>query len=217
MSTTQSDPAIADVADGAIGGIYGLLARRFEEPDRDGFEALRSARIEDELQSLVDRAGLAVTVPSLVPESDYDLHCARFNDIFTVGYPEPPVPLYESAYHDEGRWEEINVDLARAYSYFDVSIDQDRREHHDHLVVELEFVGYLARLAAVRDDDRVRRARRDLLERHLLPFARNLADAIDDEVETGIFDAQVRFLRAVVEADLERLEARLDADGGEAA
>ncbi|MFB6153830.1 MAG: molecular chaperone TorD family protein, partial [Halodesulfurarchaeum sp.] len=93
----------------------------------------------------------------------------------------------------------------------------DRREHHDHLVVELEFVGYLARLAAVRDDDHVRRARRDLLERHLRPFARNLEDAIDDEVETGIFDAQVRFLRTVIEADLEQLEARLDADGGEVA
>ncbi|MFB6152665.1 MAG: molecular chaperone TorD family protein, partial [Halodesulfurarchaeum sp.] len=141
MSATQPDPAIADVADGAIGGVYGLLAGRFEEPDRNRFEALRSGRIDEELQTLVDRAGLEVSVPSLVPESAYDLHCARFNDIFTVGYPEPPVPLYESEYHDEGRWEEINVDLARAYSYFDVSIDEDRREHHDHLVVELEFVG----------------------------------------------------------------------------
>lgn len=212
MSHTSPSTAVADTESGARGAIYGLLARLFEEPDRELFEALRTGEVGDQLASWIESAGLAgsVEVPDLATEDDYDLLCARFNDIFEVGYPEPPVPLYESAYHDEGRWERINVDLARAYDYFGVSIDDAEREHHDHLVVELEFVGYLARLAAMEDRDDVRTARRDFLSRHLVDFVGTLEDAMAEEVETGIYDDQVRFLAEFVRADHRDLDDALD-------
>lgn len=212
---TGADPELAGIAnptEAARGAVYGLLARLFEEPDAETYEKLAAGEVGRHLSDLVAQAGLErdLTVPSLRTEDDRELLGARFNDLFEVGYPEPPVPLYESAYHDEGRWEEINVDLARAYDYFGVSIDDSRREHHDHLVLELEFAGYLARLAAVEDREDVRAARRDFLDRHLVGFADDLASAIEDEVEAGIFDDQVAFLAAFASADLASLEATLE-------
>ena len=218
MTPTQpADTTVVDTENGARGAIYGLLARLFEEPGAELYEALAAGDVGAQLDEWVETAGLEteLAVPALETQDDHDLLCARFNDVFEVGYPEPPVPLYESAYHEEGRWDQINVDLARAYDYFGVSIDESRREHHDHLVVELEFVGYLARLAAMEGSEDLLRARRDFLDRHLLAFAEDLEDSIEDEVETGIYDDQVAFLAEFVRADLEALDAAVDETTGE--
>ena len=198
-----SEPEIADPGDAAVGTVYNVLARLFEEPTAALFDALDEGTLQTELEAYLETAGFdeAVTVPDLSPEDDRDLLAARFNDIFVVGYPEPPVPLYESAYYSESQWEGVNVDLARAYEFFGVSIDEEEREHHDHLVIELEFAGYLARLAAIEDREDVRNARRDFLDRHLQEFAENLQSAIEDEPETGIYDDLVAFFLEFVEAD----------------
>lgn len=195
--------------------VYDVLAGLFEEPDTETFEGLRSGAIGDHLDELVAMSDLEVTVPDLVPEDDEVLLKARFNDLFAVGYPEPPVPRYESAYYEEGQWESINVDLSRAYDYFGVSVDQTRREHHDHLLLELEFAGYLCRLAAVDDEPSLHRARRDFLDRHLVDLAEGMRGAIEDEVETGIYTDLVGFLADFVAADLEALEETIDETGAE--
>ena len=202
------EPPVADTESGARGAIYGLLARLFEEPDREIHEALAAGELGDHLASLVRTAGLVeLEVPGLRTDDDHDLLRARFNDIFAVGYPDPPVPLYESSYAAEGEWESINLDLARAYDYFGAAIDETERDHHDHLVLELEFAGYLARLAAVEDRPDLEQARQDFLDRHLLGFAEDLESAIGSEVETGIYDDLVSFLAAFVEADRRALAA----------
>jgi DMSO reductase family type II enzyme chaperone len=209
-----ADASVAAPADAARGSVYGLLATLFEEPDADLFADLRAGRVGDDLAALTEQCGLAdrVSAPKLATDDDHDLLCARFNDLFAVGYPEPPVPLYESAYRDEGDWEAVNVDLARAYDYFGVSVDESRREHHDHLCLELEFAGYLSRLAALQDDDAVRRARADFLDRHLRPTAAAVAEATAAEVETGIYGDLAAFLGAFVAADADALDARLDGE-----
>lgn len=203
----SNEPEIAAPEDAAVGAVYTALARLFEEPTTERYEALADGSLQAQLGEYIEAAGLAdgVTVPDLVPADDDELLAARFNDIFAVGYPEPPVPLYESAYYDESYWERVNVDLARVYEYFGVSVDDAEREHHDHLVLELEFAGYLARLAAVEDRDDVRKARRDFLDRHLVEFATELRSAVDEEVETGIYDGLVAFLVEFVEADHQSL------------
>ena len=208
----NDEMTVVDTEDAARGTIYGTLAGLFEEPDEPIYGALEDGSMGTDLALLVEHSGLAVDVPPLVTADDYELVCARFNDIFEIGYPDPPVALYESEYAGEATWDDINLDLARAYDYFHVSVDETNREHHDHLQLELEFVGYLARLAATTDDDSVRMARRDFLDRHLEPFVENIADAIEDEVETEIYDDLVSFAVSFVEADLAALESQLDAE-----
>ncbi|MFW5924418.1 MAG: molecular chaperone TorD family protein [archaeon] len=215
MTTTNSTAdamSVQDTEAAARGTIYGTLAGLFEEPDESIYEALADGSMAADVDVLVDHAGLSVAVPTLVTDDDYELLCARFNDIFEIGLPDPPVPLYESEYAGEASWDDINLDLARAYDYFGVTVDESNREHHDHLQLELEFAGYLARLAAATDDDGVRTARRDFLDRHLEPFVEQIAAAIDDEFETGVYDDLVQFAAAFVESDLEELDTRLDAE-----
>lgn len=204
--------SIDDPVAAARGTVYGTLASLFEEPDEQTYEVLTDGTLAADIDRLLEHADLDVAAPALVTADDYELLCARFNDVFEIGYPDPPVALYESEYAGEGEWNEINLDLARAYDYFGVEIDESERDHHDHLQLELEFAGYLSRLAAMEDDDAVRRARRDFLDRHLAPFVEAIDSAMDDEVETDIYDDLVEFANAFVAADLADLESRLDAE-----
>mgnify|MGYP006280651511 CR=1 FL=1 len=200
-------PETVESAEMARGTIYGVLARLFEEPSEDLHETLETGALFEDLDRLMETAGLDGEVPAVATEDDYELLCARFNDLFAVGYPDPAIPRYESE-HVEKTWDQVNLDLTRLYQYFDVAVDQDEREHHDSLVLELEFAGYLARLAATGEDD-ARRARADFLDRHLLPFLESVDAAIDAEHEVGIYDDVTTFARSFLEADRDSLRETL--------
>ncbi|MEF8772076.1 molecular chaperone TorD family protein [Halodesulfurarchaeum sp.] len=205
--TTES---VDDNAAVARGTVYGTLAKLYQEPTEDLFEALADGSLFEELERLVERTELDVEVPSVQTTDDYELLCARFNDLFVVGYPDPVIPRHESE-HVETPWNEVNLDLTRVYDYFDVEIDQSEREHHDFLVIELEFAGYLSRLASTGQAD-ARRARADFLDRHLKPFVDGLEAGIEDEVETGIYDDVVAFTADFVRADYQNLTETLEAE-----
>lgn len=205
--TTES---VDDTGAVARGTVYGTLAKLYEEPTEELFEALADGSLFEELERLIDRTELDVEVPSVQTTDDYELLCARFNDLFVVGYPDPVIPRYESE-HVETSWNEVNLDLTRVYDYFDVEIDQSEREHHDYLVIELEFAGYLSRLAATGQAD-AQRARADFLDRHLKPFVDGLEAGIEDERETGIYDDVVAFTANFVRADLQDLTNTLEAE-----
>ena len=207
---TSPAESVADTGAVARGTVYGTLAKLYEEPTAELFEALADGSLFEELEVLVDRSDLDVPVPSVQTADDYELLCARFNDLFAVGYPDPVIPRYESE-HVEPSWNDINLDLSRVYSYFDVEIDQSEREHHDYLPIELEFAGYLSRLAATGQED-ASRARADFLDRHLEPFVEGLERGIEAERETGIYDDVVAFTAAFVRADLQDLTDTLEAE-----
>lgn len=210
MTADAADTLVTDDTETtARGTIYGTLAALFEEPDEATYETLADGSMAADLDILVEHAGLAVPARTLVTGDDYELLCARFNDIFEIGYPDPPVPLYESEYERETSWDDVTLDLARVYDYFGVSVDESNREHHDHLQLELEFAGYLARLAATTDDESVRTARRDFLDRHLEPFVQQIESAVADEAETGIYGDLASFASSFVAADLADLESNL--------
>ncbi|MFC6954470.1 molecular chaperone TorD family protein [Halorubellus litoreus] len=229
--------ALADAVDtetGARGAVYALAARTFTEPDEDLYAALADGSLDDEFAALVDRTGLDVAPPDLTVDDDRDTLAARYNDLFVVGYSEvvdgtdgtvhsegPPVSLYESAYRSEVSWNDVNLDLARAYEYFGVEVDQDERRHHDHVRLELEFAGYLCRVAAAAptvdaavDVEGARRARLDFHDRHLSVLVSGLREALDDEPGTSIYGRLARFLDAFSSADVDDLDDRLDVGAG---
>ncbi|MDZ7850523.1 MAG: molecular chaperone TorD family protein [Halodesulfurarchaeum sp.] len=209
MSTINGDDGvrIEDREAVALGTVYGVLANLYEEPSREVYDRLRDGSLFAELDGIIDRANLDVSVPTVETEDDYDLLCARFNDLFAVGYPDPVVPRYESEHVDRS-WTDVNLDLARAYEYFDVEIDETEREHHDYLPLELEFVGYLSRLAATGETD-ARRARADFLDRHLEPFLASMEETVADEPETGIYANVIDFTERFVRADRDRLTSQM--------
>ncbi|WP_458204519.1 molecular chaperone TorD family protein [Haladaptatus sp. NG-SE-30] len=214
-----------DVGAAARGAIYALLARGFEHPDESFHEALEDGSIESQLVSLLDQTGLSVTIDEFHVEHDYDTLCARYNDLFIIGFSEyenpadgtlrstdPPIPLYESAYRSDVSWSDVNLDLARAYDYYDVTINEKRREHHDHLQLQLEFAGYLARREAVVDGASAAAARLDFLDRHLRILIEGIVDRTHGEPGTGIYAKLVDLLDAFTASDRDELANRLEGD-----
>lgn len=211
----------------ARAGVYALLATTFDHPDDDSYSALADGRITEQFAALVERSGIDVDPPDATVEEEKETLSARYNDLFVVGYHEavdrtdgtvenvgPPVSLYESDYRPEVSWNDVNVDLARAYEYFGVQVDRETRRNHDHLRLELEFAAYLCRREAAVDPD-VAAARLDFHDRHLRVMAEGIADALDAEPGTGLFGQLADFLDAFSAADVEDLAATTGGDGGE--
>jgi len=212
-----------DVDAAARGGLYGFLGRAFEHPDEAFYAALSGGDLREQVETLVERTSLSVPVESLSTGDDFDTLCARYNDVFVLGYSEyedrtdgsmetdePPAPLYESAYRPNASWNDVNLDLARAYDYYGLQPDTSDREHHDHLRLQLEFAGYLARREAAFDGDDDAIARFDFLDRHLRVLVEGLAERTRDEPNTGAYGAFAELLDALTAADRRDLAARLD-------
>jgi DMSO reductase family type II enzyme chaperone len=229
--SAQSRPTPADLGDdidraaGARGGVYAIAARLFEAPDDDLHAALADGSIDAELGALLDRTGLDVAAPDLTVADDRERLSARYNDLFVVGYAEvvdrtdgtidsrgPPVSLYESDHRPEASWNDVNIDLARAYEYFGCEVGGDERRNHDHVQLELEFMGYLCRREAAVDPD-VAAARLDFQDRHLRPAVGGIADALAAEPGTGIYGRLAEFLDRFTRADVENLADRREEKG----
>lgn len=228
--SNESEVGRVDAKTAARGAVYALAARAFTEPDDELYDALSDGSLDDEFATLVDRTGLDVDPPDLTVDDDRDTLAARYNDLFVVGYSEvidgtdgtidsqgPPVSLYESAYRSAVSWNDVNLDLARAYEYFGCEVDQDERRHHDHVRLELEFAGYLCRLSAADDvatDANVDRARLDFHDRHLTVLVSGLSAALDEEPGTSVYGRLARFLDAFTTADVDDLADRLAVGAG---
>jgi DMSO reductase family type II enzyme chaperone len=223
MATTPTDPMDGLDEDAAArGAVYATLAKAFEYPEESFHSAAADGTLEADLNACLDRTTLDVSVPSLTTDDDYETLAARYNDIFELGYSEytdrtdgsleaegPPVPLYESKYRSDHSWNDVNLDLSRAYSYYGLEIDQDERDNHDALTYELEFAGYLARReAAVGEDAAI--ARLDFHDRHLGHAAAGVADRLADEPGTDIYGGFGELLEAFVRADRNDLAERLE-------
>lgn len=219
----EGAPAVVDRDAGARGAIYGVLARCFRDPDERLHAALVDGSLAGEFETLVDRTGLSVDPPALRTDRDHEELCALYNDLFVIGFSRtvdrtdgtvdsegPPVPLYESAYRSDVSWSDVNLDLARAYEHFGVEINEEDRQHHDHLPLVLEFAGYLCRREAAVDPD-VARARLDFHDRHLRVLAGGVAERIDGEPSTGVYGELAAFLDRFTAADVEALAAATEA------
>lgn len=231
MASDPTGAAVATVAGdvttdaGARGALYALTAGLFDDPDQGTYRALDAGRIQDQAVDLLELTGLAVDPPDLTVDDDRQTMSARFNDLFAVGFAEvvdktdgtvdsqgPPVSLYESDYRPEVSWNDVNLDLARAYEYFGCQVDQDRRYNHDHVRLQLEFMGYLCRREAMVDAD-VAAARLDLHDRHLRVVIEGIVDALASEPGTGFYGRLAAFLDRLSAADVAELATRQEGEG----
>lgn len=213
------------VTAGARGAVYAVAATAFTEPTETLYRALDSGDLADELSDLLDRTGLDVDSPDLAVDDEREILSARYNDLFVVGYTEvvdrtdgtvqnygPPVSLYESDYRPEASWNEVNLDLARAYEHFGCQVDQETRRNHDHVRLQLEFMGYLCRREAA-VDPAVASARLDFHDRHLRVVTSGVAEALDEEPGTGVYGEFADFLDRFTAADVADLDRRLNGGG----
>ncbi|MDS0261227.1 molecular chaperone TorD family protein [Haloarcula sp. S1CR25-12] len=219
MATTDDGSGI-DRDAAARGAVYRTLAVGFRYPEEGFHAAAADGTLTAELRRCVELTPLSVEVPDLSTEDDYETLAARYNDIFELGYSEytdrtdgsleasgPPVPLYESKYRPQASWNDVNLDLARAYEHYGLEIEQDQRDNHDALTYELEFAGYLCRREAAVGAGATR-ARLDFHDRHLGHTATGVADRLDEEPGTDVYGSLGTLLERFVRADRNELAAR---------
>lgn len=219
---TESDNRRAEIdADAAARGtVYRTLAAAFRYPDEQFHDAAADGSLDADLRACLGETELDVSVPSLATDDDYQRLAARYNDIFELGHSQytdrtdgsldaegPPVPLYESKYRPDRSWNDVNLDLSRAYSYYGLEIDTENRDNHDALAYELEFAGYLCRREATAGSDAAA-ARLDFHDRHLGHAAAGIAERLDDEPGTDIYGSLGTLLEAFVRADRTDLARR---------
>jgi DMSO reductase family type II enzyme chaperone len=223
MATTV-DPGDIEADAAARGVVYRTLAEAFRHPDESFHEAVTAGAVDEELRRCVGISELGVDVPDCTTEDDYETLAARFNDIFELGYSEytdrtdgsleasgPPVPLYESKYRPNTSWNDVNLDLARAYEHYGLEIDSETRDNHDALAYELEFAGYLCRREAAVGEGAAA-ARLDFHDRHLGHAASGVADRLAEEPGTDVYGALGELLESFVRADRNDLAERLEGE-----
>lgn len=222
-TTSDSDPVDRDETARSV--VYRTLAEAFRYPDTDLHRAVADGSFTAEIERCLELTTLDVTAPDLSTDDDYETLAARYNDLFELGYSEyedrtdgsldasgPPVPLYESKYRPNKSWNDVNLDLARAYEHYGLEPDEETRDNHDALSYELEFAGYLCRRSATVGDG-AGAARLDFHDRHLGHAAAGVADRLADEPGTDIYGALGELLERFVRADRNDLAARLEGDG----
>jgi DMSO reductase family type II enzyme chaperone len=206
------------------GVVYRTLAVAFRHPDESFHRAAAEGDVDADIRQCLARTPLDIEAPALTTDDDYETLAARYNDIFELGYSEyedrtdgslessgPPVPLYESKYRPNTSWNDVNLDLARAYEHYGLEIDQDQRDNHDALAYELEFAGYLCRRAAAVGEGAAA-ARLDFHDRHLGHLAAGVAERLDEEPGTGLYGPLGTLLERFVRADRNDLATRLEGE-----
>ncbi|WEL21423.1 molecular chaperone TorD family protein [Halorhabdus sp. BNX81] len=206
----------------ARGVVYQTLATAFEHPTEELHAGLLAGQVKNGMQDALEATALDVSVPEFAPGEGYERLSARYNRLFALGSAVvtdrtdgsvdkegPAVSLYESSHRDDATWQTINVDLARAYEHYGLSVDTEERDHHDNLGLQLEFAGYLARREALGEAD-AGAARRDFLDRHLTVFAESLRDSLESTDVAGVYADLATLLEQFVVADHADLADRYD-------
>ena len=140
---------------------------------------------------------------------------SEYVDIFQVGRPATPCPLYESSYLGGGGpmigWVVSNVERSYVAGGFSLS-DEAKNELPDHLGLELEYLSILcAKETDARDDDRVEDAtsalllQQTFLHEHLLRWIKLVTDKlrlVTDDKSLYHQLADVTYAFVVHDADL---------------
>lgn len=193
----------------SISQLYLVMGRFFSYPDERLYGTLQDARIQEDMRALVEGLPFDVTFESIpspsVPQDELESEYINSFDI------TPPCPLYEFHYRSgELTRREILEELLCFYGHFEVKLSEMEKDYPDHLVVELEFMAFLAMKEADAgergtDPNPYRRAQRDFLERHLGRWADRLDARIQKVTRERFYRGAGFLLREFVKGHLSHL------------
>ena len=151
--------------------LYRFFAFVFSPPTRECFELLSQPGLPEALRSLWKQLGCEGEFPGFEWFAGYEQYESAYIELFDVGIPEPPVPLFESAHDKSHPAQEIALENTYFYEVLGLKSDPSRAVP-DYLVTQLEF---LAALRYVREhaseqatEGSLARAETEFVERHLL-------------------------------------------------
>jgi DMSO reductase family type II enzyme chaperone len=151
--------------------LYRFFAFVFSSPSPERFQTLADAAFGASLRDLWQRLGCPGESPEVVWFREYEEYEAAYIALFDVGFPEPPVPLFESA-HDKTRpAQEIALENTCFYDALGLRWDS-RCAVPDYLITQLEFLAAVHYTLENARDPAAQRSlaqlETDFLDRHML-------------------------------------------------
>jgi DMSO reductase family type II enzyme chaperone len=179
--TGTSMPAVANV-DLAVPidwhqiDLYRFFAHAFASPTLERFGLLSQPGLPGALQGLWKELGCDGKFPGFEWFATYDEYESSYIELFDVGIPEPPVPLFESAHDKSHPAQEIALENTYFYDVLGLKSDPSHAVP-DYLVTQLEFLAALHYTREHTSDESaavaLARAETEFLQRHLLNWIPN--------------------------------------------
>src|SRR3972149_1803349 len=196
----------------SVSQVYLFLGRCFSYPSEEFYTLMKDGRTGEELRAMVEGLPFAadftgIPVPSLPREEVESEYISAFDIAFG---PSLPCPLHEADHRDDVSSMDITEELLRFYEHFQVKLSDKERDYPDHLVVELEFMAYLAKKeadAGKRGNDPAPycRAQVDFLEIHLDNWDPKLNEKIQKRMNQHFYQEASSFLREFLSSHLSYL------------
>lgn len=182
--------------------LYGLLAELLSFPTRDLADSISAGEIAHSIHLLAEsvpdidphRNGLSEAVSAEDLEADY----IRVFDLPGGG---PACPLYAGVYAPSRK--DAMEEILRFYRYFGLTMAEAGKDLPDSVPTLLEFAGFLTRRG---ESDS---ALRDLLARHLMPWASATATRLPKRSPGAFYLAVAELAHEFLAGELRRLENEL--------
>ena len=207
----------------SVSQLYLLLGKCFSYPTQEFYQLTQDEGTGAEVRVMVEALPFAVNFKGIptpgLPQEEFE---SEYIGTFDIAFgPSHPCPLHESDYRDDVSSTEITEELLRFYEHFQVKLSDKERDYPDHLVVELEFVAYLAKKeadAGKRGNDPApyRRAQVDFLERHLDKWVPKLDEKIQKSIKQSFYQGASSFLREFLSNHLSYLRKNVSYPAGTA-
>lgn len=172
METAFQPNPPPDVFDWDRTDLYRFFAFAFGSPNQERHQWFSQAGSTGALVGLWRRLS-EEDFPGFQWFPDYPTYEAAYIEVFDVGVPEPPVPLFESAHNKSRPAQELVLENTYFYDVLGLQVDPGLSVP-DHLISQLEF---LSAVAYAQDhalsESRLRelvRLENDFLQRHLLSW-----------------------------------------------
>ncbi|HBA40414.1 MAG TPA: hypothetical protein DCZ05_11935 [Deltaproteobacteria bacterium] len=207
----------------SVSQVYLFLGKCFSYPTQEFYQLTQDEGTGAEVRVMVEALPFAVNFKGIptpgLPQEEFE---SEYIGTFDIAFgPSHPCPLHESDYRDDVSSTEITEELLRFYEHFQVKLSDKERDYPDHLVVELEFVAYLAKKeadAGKRGNDPAPycRAQVDFLERHLDKWVPKLDEKIQKSIKQSFYQGASSFLREFLSNHLSYLRKNVSYPAGTA-
>lgn len=164
------------------------------------FEFLAEPSVAEDLRDLGRYLGWDEDVPKFNWFPTYDSYEAAYISLFDVGFPEPVVPLFESAHDKTHSAQEIALENSYFYDVLGLKSDPTTGVS-DYLITQLEFLAAVSFTRENASEDTTRlslaRAKSEFLGRHLLNWLPTAAQKLNKTEALGfplLTDLLVQFL-----------------------
>lgn len=151
--------------------LYRFFAHALGAPSAERLEWFRQPNLASRLAELWPRLQCKGDFPGFDSFADFGEYESTYIALFDVGVPEPPVPLFESAYYRSVPAQQTALENTSFYEVLGLRADP-AHSAPDHLLTQLEFLSVVRYLRENAPDELSRenltRLEKDFLERHLL-------------------------------------------------